>query len=211
MKLLFTTVFSISCFCYTHAQTKLAIKGGFNYSTARAYLNDVKQSTGFVPGGSLAIQMKTAFDGLLHFSPYVAYTTRGFIIKSANNTGDKTRSFIHYIDLAPVLSVDFITGKDNSLVIGVGPVASLAIGGTEKTTSSGITNSAKMNFSTSKDYGLFDMGLHASAGWHLKKYFIEVAYQYGFANINNNIELDKRNIQNRTFSLNLGYYFRTYK
>ena len=211
MKLLFTTVLAFSCFCYSHAQTRLAIKAGVNYSTARAYLNDVKQSRGFVPGGNLAIQMKTAFDGLLHFSPYVAYTTRGFIIKSGNSTGDKTRNFIHYIDIAPVLSVDFVTGKDNSLVIAVGPIASLAIGGTEKTTVSGVDSSAKMNFSTSKDYGLFDLGLHTSIGWHLKKYFIEAVYQYGFVNINNNIERDKRNIQNRTFSLNVGYYFRSYK
>ena len=211
MKLLFTTVLAISCFCNTNAQTKIAIKGGFNYSTARAYFNGVKQSTGFVPGGNLAIQLKTAFDGPLHFSPYIAYSTRGFILKSGNSAGDQTRNFIHYIDIVPVLSLDFVTGKDNSLVIGLGPLASLAIGGTEKKTISGVTSSAKMHFTTSKDYGLFDLALHTSVGWHLKKYFIEVAYQYGFASINNNEELDKRNIRNRTLSLNFGYYFKSYK
>ena len=211
MKFLLTTVFAFSCFCHSHAQTKIAIKGGFNFSTARAYYHDVRQTTGFVPGGNLAIQLKTAFDGVLHFSPYIAYSSRGFIIKSGNSAGDKTRNFIHYIDIAPVLSFDFVTGKDKSLVIGVGPVASLAVGGTEKTTLAGITSSAKMHFTTSKDYGLFDFGLHTSIGWHLKKFFIEAAYQYGFASINNNEELDKRNIQNRAFSLNFGYYIKSYK
>ncbi|MEP7164068.1 MAG: outer membrane beta-barrel protein [Ferruginibacter sp.] len=211
MKLLITTLLSISCFCCVNAQTKLAIKGGFNYSTARAYFNDVKQSTGFVPGGNLAVQLKTAFDGPLHFSPYIAYSTRGFIIKSGNSTGDKTRNFIHYVDVAPVLSLDFATGTDKSLVIGFGPIASLAVGGKEKTTISGVTSSAKMHFSTSKDYGLFDLGLHSSVGWHLKKLFVEAAYQYGFASINNNEDHDKRNIRNRTFSLNIGYYIRSYK
>lgn len=211
MKPLFCIAAMTALFFSSAAQTKIAIKGGFNYSTSKASFNGEKQSTGYVPGGNLAIQLKTDFDGPLHFSPYIAYTTRGYIIKSGNATGDKTRNFIHYIDLAPVLSLDFHTGHNNSFVIGVGPIAGLAIAGTEKTTLSGVTSSAKMHFSTSSDYGLFDLGMHTSLGYHFNKLFVELAYQYGFASINNNEENDKKNIQNRTLSLNIGYYFKSYK
>jgi len=210
MKLLFSIALVLSCCFSSIAQTKIAIKAGFNYSTARAYFNDVKQSTGFVPGANLAIQLKTEFDGPLHFSPYIAYSNRGYVIKSKNATGDKTRNSIHYIDVAPVLSLDFVTGSNKSFVIGFGPLAGLAIAGTEKTTIAGVTTSQKMRFTTSKDYGLFDLGLHTSLGYHFNKLFVEVAYQYGFASINNNEEIDKRNIRNRTFSLNIGYFIRSF-
>lgn len=211
MKHLLTTFLASTCFYFSFAQTKLALKGGFNYSTARAYFNQVKQSTGYVPGGNFTIQLKTVFEGSLHFSPYISYTTRGYIINAANNPNDKTQNFIHYIDMSPVLSIDFVNSMNNRLVIGVGPVASLALAGREKTTISGVTSSNKMRFSTSSDYGLFDMGIHTSIGCHFKKFLIEAAYQYGFASINNNEERDKKNIRNRTFSLNLGYYIKSYK
>ena len=211
MKLLLSISLVIFSFFSADAQTKIAIKAGFNFSTTRAYFDDIKQPIGFVPGGNLAIHLKTAFDGALHFSPYVAYTTRGFIIKSDSSTNDKIRNFIHYIDIAPILSLDFATGKNNSFVIGFGPIAGLAIAGTEKKTIAGITSSEKMRFSTSQDFGLFDLGVHSSLGYHFNKMFVEVAYQYGFASINNNEEHDKRNIRNRTLSLNFGYYFKSYK
>jgi len=211
MKLLLSIALIIFCISPTDAQTKIAVKGGFNYSTARAYFTDVKQSTGFVPGANLAIQVKTVFEGSLHFSPYIAYTTRGYIIKSGNNNGDKVQTFIHYIDIAPVLSLDFVMGGKNSLVISAGPLAGVAISGKEKTTIAGVTSSAKMKFSTDNNYSLFDLGLHTSLGYHFNKFFIEAAYQYGFASINNNEELDKKNIRNRTLSLNIGYYFKSYK
>lgn len=211
MKPLFCIFLMATLFFSASAQTSIFVRGGFNYSTAKANFTGVKQSTGYVPGGNLAIQLKTAFDGPLHFSPYIAYTTRGYIIKSGNSAGDKTQNFIHYIDLAPILSLDFSTGHNNSFVIGVGPIAGLAISGREKTTVSGVSSSSKMHFSTSGDYGLFDLGLHTSIGYHFNKLFVELAYQHGFANINNNEENDKRNIQNRTLSLNLGYCIRSYK
>lgn len=211
MKFLFAVLLTCLSLSPISAQTRIAVKGGFNYSTARAYFNNKKQSVDFVPGANFGLQVKTMFDGPLHFSPYVAYSHRGYIINDAGNNGDKTKTSIHYVDLAPVLSLDLKTGAENTFVIGFGPTAGLALSGTEKTTVNGITTSSKMKFSTSKNYGLFDFGLHASLGYHFKKMFVEVAWQHGLTSINNNEELDKRNIRNRTLSLNLGYYFRSYK
>jgi hypothetical protein len=201
----------IFSFLQADAQTKIAIKAGFNYSTAKATFSGEKQATGYVPGANFAIQLKTAFDGPLHFSPYIGYSSRGFIIKSGNSTGDQTRNFINYIDVAPVLSLDFATSKTSSFAVSFGPLASLAISGTEKTRVAFVTNSSKMHFSTSENYGLFDLALHTGISYHFNKMFAELAYQYGFASINNNEEHDKKNIRNRTFSINVGYYFRSYK
>lgn len=210
MKLYLLTVITILFFLNINAQTNIAIRGGFNYSTARAYYSDVKQTVGFVPGANLGIQLKTMFDGLLNFSPFIGYSSKGFIIKSKSN-GDKTRNFIHYVDLVPLLSIDLPAGVNKSFVIAAGPSASLAIAGTEKTTIAGITTSSKIKFTTTNNYSLFDFGLHGSIGYHFNKIFVEAAYQYGLASINNEEEKDKRNIRNRTFSLNIGYVIRSYK
>ncbi len=211
MKFLFAVLFTTFSLLHTTAQTRLAVRGGFNYSTARAYFSNKKQSVDFVPGANFGIQLKTAFDGPLHFSPYISYSNRGYIINSASNNGDKTKNSIHYVDVAPILSLDFKVSGENTFVIGVGPTAGLAISGTEKTIVNGVTTSSKMDFSTSKNYGLFDFGLHTSLGYHFRKMFVEVAWQHGLTSINNNEELDNRNIRNRTLSINLGYYFRSFK
>jgi len=211
MKFLFTAVLMITAFLQPKAQSSIAIKGGFTYSTAKADFSGVKQSTGYVPGGSFEIQVKTAFDGPLHFSPFIGYSTRGYIIKAKNDSLAETKNTIHYIDVSPQLSLDFKTGKKSSFVVSTGPLAGLAISGKEKTTLSGVAKSSKMKFSTSKDYGLFDLALHSSLGYHFDKFFVELVYQFGFASINNNEEYDHRNIRNRTFGVNIGYRIKSYK
>jgi len=210
MKFFISATFLVFLSLTASAQTRIAIKGGFNYSTARIYTGENKQSTGYMPGGNLGIQLKTFFEGPLHFSPVVSYQTRGFVTRSKLN-GDKTSNFIHYIDLAPLLSADLKISNKNSLVFSAGPVASLAIAGTEKVTVNGISTSSRMRFSTTGDYGLFDFAIQAGIGYHLKKIYFEANYLYGLANINNNVAADFKNIRNRTFSLNIGYYLKSYE
>ena len=210
MKFLLTIALLTALFFTAAAQTHILVRGGFNYSTGRVYYNDVKQPVDFIPGGNIGLQLKTAFDGLLHFSPYIGYSSRGFLIKSDQNT-DKIRNLIHYIDIAPLLSVHIPANKTNKFVISAGPVAGFAIAGTEKKTIAGVTSSSKMKFSTTGNYGYFDFGLQAGMGYHFKKFFVEAAYQYGFVSINNEEERDKRNIRNRNFCLNIGYYIKSYK
>lgn len=204
-----STVILFSCITLLHAQTKLSVKTGFNYSTARAYTGQLKQSTGFMPGANLGIQLNTVFEGLLHFTPSVSYQNRGFVINNKSNNS-KTSNFIHYVDLAPLLSIFVKTGKKHSLSISAGPVASLAIAGTEKTTINGSSSTQKMKFSTTNNYGLFDFSLLAGAGFHLKKWYLEANYYHGLANINNNVSRDFRNIRNRTINISLGYYLKLY-
>ena len=197
-------------FLHISAQTQLFTRAGFNFSTAKAVFGDGKRQVDYVPGGHIGIQLRTTFEGLLHFSAIVAYNSRGFVIHSKTND-DKTRNFIHYLDLLPQLSIDIPTGNKRKLVFSAGPSASLAIGGREKTTAGNLTSTSRMKFSTVNEYGLFDFGLNVSVGYHFNKLFIEAAYQYSFVNINNNVETDKRNIQNRNFSLALGYRIRSFK
>lgn len=210
MTKLFITA-AILCLCITQvqAQTKLSVKTGFSYSTARVYTGKTKESTGFMPGAHLGIQLNTAFEGLLHFTPAVSYQNRGFVINDKNNNSKKSH-FIHYIDLAPQLSFFINKGKKHTLSISAGPVASLAVAGTEKTTVNGSSSRQKMKFSTTNNFGLFDFSLLAGAGLHLKKWYLEANYDLGLANINNNVARDSRNIRNRTISISLGYYFKSF-
>ena len=189
------------------AQTKIAVKGGFNYSSARVYINDIKQSATFKAGFGAGLLFKMPFDGLLHFSPYIAYNLRGYKYTTKGAIDTTYDNSIHYIDLVPALSIDIPSGA-NSFVISAGPELGIAFSGKEKRTINGVTASSKMKFSTDGEYGYFDLGLSTSLGYHTKHFLVEAGFQFGLANINNDVDLDHRNIQNRMLSLNLGYYIK---
>ena len=189
------------------AQVKIAVKGGWNYSSARAIYSGVKQSTGFINGYGAGIMAKVPFDGVLHFSPSVMINKRGFIINPSSGNNKKEQYSITYLDLVPALSFDFENGN-NSFSIAFGPYFGFTNFGTLKATDiNNVTTSQKLQFGYSA-YGWFDLGLNASVAYCMKKVFVECSYQNGLASINNNEEFDGRNIRNRMFSLNIGYYFK---
>ncbi len=189
------------------AQTKFAVKAGANTSTARVYIDGVQQENGYQQGFGAAAYWNVPFDGLLHFSPSIAYNRRGYAYTPAGGTIGNYRNKVHYLDLLPALSVNFPVGK-KALVVGAGPQFSVALAGTEQTTTANIATSAPMKFSNTSNYGIYDLGFNGSIGLHGSRMLLEAAYQLGAANINNNVAADKRNIQHRMISLQLGYYFR---
>lgn len=206
MKKILILSFLVITIAYSKAQTKIAVRGGINYSTARVYYDTEKQPTGYKIGGNIGVQCDVPFDEGLHFTPYVGYNLKGFTTSPKEGLVTKIDNTIHYIDLVPKLGYYFSNNKDASFVLGAGMSLSAAIAGTEKITKEGITTSQKMNFEISKDYGLFDFGFVPSIGYTTKKFFVEGAFQLGLTSINNNEEHDEKNIRNRTFSLNFGYF-----
>ena len=191
----------------TSGQTRFAVKAGWDMSTARVYLNDIKQPNQYKNGFNIALQMKVPFDVNLFFTPFIAFSSRGYTYLPTTDSVSKYDNTIHYLDFVPALSYDFHTGK-NLLTISMGPEISYALDGTEKTTIAGQTGSKKMPFAIDGDYGIFDLGFNWGISYHFKKVFIEAAYQLGCANINNNVDIDGRNIRNRMFCVNLGYYLK---
>jgi len=189
------------------AKTKLAIKGGANMSTARVYQNDQKLDSKFVTGYGIGLLFKIPFEGKLYFSPNLAYNRRGYTYTPNAGTINEYQNTIHYFDIVPNLSLNLPAGK-NAFVLSAGPHLSVAIAGTEKQTTANNTSSSKMKFSLSGNYGFLDLGVGGSLGFHTNKFLIEAGYQMGLANINNNVENDFRNIQNRMFSLQIGYFLK---
>jgi Outer membrane protein beta-barrel domain len=193
-------------FASATAQVKLAVKGGYNLTTARAVYAGAKQSTGFTNGYGIGALLKMPFDGVLHFSPSVMVNKKGFIIKPAG-TNTKEQYSLFYVDLIPSVSVDFEKGG-NSFVISLGPDIAITNFGKLKTTgANGVTTSQNLKFGYG-EIGWFDIGLNASVAYHMKKVFVELGYTNGLASINNNEELDQRNIRNRMLSFNIGYYLK---
>jgi hypothetical protein len=207
MKKLFLPVFIFICTASVIAQTKIAVRGGFNYSTARITQYDIKKPGSYNGGYGLGILFKAPFDGLLHFSPYIAYNLRGYKYNTQRSPDSAFSNTISYIDIVPALSIDFPAGK-NSFVLSGGFNVSVAVAGTEKITSGNSSSSKKMKFDISSGYGLFDLGLNTSIGYHMEKIFVEAGFNLGLADINNEYDKDGRNIRNRMFSFNVGYYFK---
>ncbi len=133
---------------------------------------------------------------------------KGYTLNPLEGDTSRIETKMHYLNIAPMLSYDIATGESTHLTLTAGPMAGLGISGTQKITAAGATNSSKMKFSTSSDYGRFDLAIYNSVGYHFDKVFIEASYFLGFVSINNNEERDKTNIKNRGFGVSLGYYLR---
>jgi hypothetical protein len=207
MKKIIFTLLTLFVVYAVQAQLKVAIKGGYNYSTGKIFYKSVKQPTDAVHGFGLGVLFKTEFEGVLHFSPYFQINSRGFVIKPLTGTYKRIENTIQYLDIVPALSLDFKNGN-NAFVISFGPTAGLTSFGKEKKTDqNNVTTSNKIHFGYD-GIGWFDLGATISLGYHFKKAFIEAGYYHGLANINNNVEFDGNSLQNRMLSLNLGYYFR---
>ncbi len=205
--LVLSAVLMITLFAAT-AQTRLAVKAGYNHNTARIHIRDVEQPTGSQPGINLGLQVKADFEPPLHFTGLMSYNMRGFTLKPLTGDTNKLETKTHYLNLAPLLSYDIATRKTQHITLTAGPMAGLGISGTQKITRGGVVNSSKMNFSTSANYGLFDLAIYSSVGYHFNKVFLEASYYLGFVSINNNEETDRTNIKNRGLGLSLGYYLR---
>ncbi len=209
-------IFSLVVFTASAQTTKIAVKAGWNVSTARVhYVNeaksqDIKQPSSFKNGFGIAVLFKTHFDDVLHFSPTIGYNLRGYTYKPTYGDTSKYDNSIHYIDIIPALSADFPVGeRKNTLVISAGPQLGFAISGTEKITSNGVITSKKMELDPGGSaYGLFDLGVSTGIAFHTPKIFVEAGYQVGLANINNNYQSDYRNIRNRMLTLSFGYYLK---
>ena len=207
MKKIITTAISFLILQAVSAQINLGIKAGYNYSTARVIANSVKQKTQYIGGYGAAIIFKTWFDGVLHFSPYIAYNRRGYSYSPGTGAIKQIENTIHYIDVVPVLSFDFPIHSNQSFIAGFGPVVGFAIAGKEKTTPvNGLTTEKKMVFGFG-DYGRYDVGLTTNIGYRFNKYLLEVSYLYSLTDLEND-EAIKRDIRNRMFSMSVGYYFK---
>jgi hypothetical protein len=206
-----TTVTVIQPYFY-RTPTKVALIGGYNLSTAIVHVKGVKEPTTYHNGFGLGVLWKTQFDNNLYFSPYVEINNRGYgYTAKVSGVTTQYRNSIYYLDLAPAISYDISWEKghpDGKFVISFSPMLSFALSGTEKQTKNGHTTSSKMQFSTTGNYGLVDLGFNLSAAYHMKDKFIQLGYQLGVANIDNNAPTDKRNIQNRMLSLTFGYYLK---
>jgi OmpA-OmpF porin, OOP family len=205
-----------------NAQTKIAIKGGYNFATAKVeYQNGttqtfIKQPSSFVSGYGLGFLFDIPFDGKLHFMPTISFNSKGY--KYNPTFGDTTRveTAINYIDITPSLSFNLKVGKKSDFVLFAGPEISFAMSGKEKDTKDGITTSKKIVISTASDYSRFDLGVTAGIGFHTRKFLIESLFQLGLANINNNFSINDSptssnymvNIKNRMFSINVGYFLK---
>ncbi len=192
-----------------NAQVGIAVKGGYNFAGAKAVFADVKQPTSNVSGYGIGVLAKVPFDGVLFFSPSVMINKRGFIVEPLTGETSKEQYGIIYLDLTPSLSVDFTNSNNkNKVVLSLGPNFGLTnFGKTKITDTANVTTANKLKFGYGS-IGWFDIGLNAGVGYHTKKILVELNFLQSLTSINNNEELDFRNIRNNMFSLNIGYFIK---
>ncbi len=203
-------LFGCGLFLFTaiQAQVKIGVKGAWNYAGGNAVYTGAKQSTSYTQGFGIGAMAKIPFDGPLHFSPSVMINKRGFTVnKPAGTTNQKEQYSITYLDLIPALSADFENGN-NAFSITAGPVFGFTNFGKLKITdNAGVKGTQNLKFGYGA-YGWFDLGLQGSIGYRINKITLEAGYYMGLANINNQEEVDGRNMKHRVINVGIGYYFR---
>ena len=143
MKNIFFLSISILTSDILQAQTKIGFKAGYNYTTARVFVKNIKQNNQYKSGYGFGIMFKAPFEGVVHFSPYIAYNRKGYKYLPASGNIKEIENTIHYIDIAPGLSFDFPVQGNAAFIIGFGPVLGLAISGKEKNIFTNGTNTTK--------------------------------------------------------------------
>jgi hypothetical protein len=185
---------------------KWAIKAGYNYNLGKATYSGIKQTVDAKSGFGVAVMAKIPFENQLVFTPSVGYNMKGFTVKPKSGNPQKEDFTLHYFTITPALSYES-TINDNSLLITAGPYLGITrFGRLKNTTATGTTNE-KIEFGYG-GYGMFDLGFTGGISYHFNNMFVEALYSPGLTSINNNEEVDKRNLKNTTLSLNIGYYFR---
>jgi hypothetical protein len=194
------------------AQPSLAFRTGVNVSTARVrYQSDKIPATAYA-GTQLALQLDMEFENKLRFAPFVALNNRGFAYKQVSDGSVMHSNNMYYIDLAPVLRYTLRSYENgNSFFVTGGPVMGVALYGKESIRSDKEIQKSRMNFDMARDYGYFDISLYGGIGYALGRLCFELSYLFGLNNINNNVEKDYKNIQNRSIGLHVGYRFHYYR
>jgi hypothetical protein len=119
---------------------------------------------------------------------------------------------MYYLDIVPALNVELpFTSfqKDGKIVLSMGPQFSAGLLGTErKKIGTHAPTKSSVHFSIQTDFSQVDLGIDWGIAYQNSKGFIQLDYQYGFANIDNNAYKDYGNIQNRLISLRAGYFIK---
>ena len=64
---------------------------------------------------------KAPFDGVLHFSPFIAYNRRGYKYLTSTGNIEEIENTIHYVDIAPGVSFDFSVQSNAAFIVGFSP------------------------------------------------------------------------------------------
>jgi hypothetical protein len=191
---------------FSFAQTNFALKGGPNTSTALVSVNDLKQQNQYLNGFNIGAQLETFFDNQLYFTPSIMYSRRGFSYKSSPDTSSY-KYVLNYIDINPTL-IFYLNKKhlEKGFAIMAGPYISVGLTGKGTSTVDNVTSTQNVTYSMVSGFCSVDLGVNGGLCWKFNRFFMEAMYQYGFANINNNVDSDGRNFQNRMISFNIGYF-----
>jgi outer membrane immunogenic protein len=189
-----TIIFLIFCFNFlTHSsgQIKLGLKAGFNFSKVKNrshddFTNKTNFNTGLVTNFKLDKKFILDLEGL--------FSAKGF--NSILIPSGTIATNLYYLTLPVLLEYK----ATNKFYFQLGPELNLLVGAKMKNSTT--------NISVSDNYNNFDITVAGGLGYNiLKSINLETRYSYGLSQIRKTPEIFGAQY-NRTFQLNLIYFFR---
>jgi hypothetical protein len=206
-------IFFAAIFCCNaiFSQVQFEIFAGPHISATSYSIKSTTQPTDSKVGFHLGAGYKIPFEGILFFSPSISYAMRGYKVQFNQPSYppdllaiDNNTTF-HEIDVDPFLQFD-LSKKANHLFIKAGPSFNFILSGKENyNLATGESIERSMKFSTTNNYGRYNVSLVGQFGYETSKGLIIYAYYLrGTMSMNN--QEQGPSIYNSMYGITLGKF-----
>ncbi len=206
-KLIISALLIIITLC-SSAQVNWMIRGGYNYSSARAMYLDTKRPTDPKSGFNIGIGLKSFFDYNIYFTPQLNYSMKGYSVSyGADSSVAASNTTLHMVEFPILLQTYLNPNSENRFFLQYGPTVSLIVAGKERATfQNGTFEDRNLKFG-STGYGRWEVSLMGAIGIEMKNVYVaSIGFNAGMTKIVNSDFGAK--IKTSVISVNFGYYFR---
>lgn len=183
------------------APIRFGITAGVNFANMSYDVNGVSVSPDSRTGFNVGLTVDIPLIESIYIKTGLGYTVKGSKLEVGNY---EEKSSPAYLELPILASYRYDFSDAAQLQFNVGPYLAYGIGGKVKVTD-GSDEDEEDFFGDDSDTKRFDAGLHIGAGITVAQhYYLGVAYQWGWVNINEDSDLT---VKNKNFMINLGYIF----
>jgi len=197
-------------------QVELGVFAGPHASSAGYSTKGVKQSNDFRYGFHIGVECKIPFESQLDFVPAISYKLMGYKVVFTQPSfppdllAEDNNTRFHQVDVDISLQYDF-SKKSNHLFLKVGPSFNFILSGKEDfNLATGESISRNMKFSTTNNYGRYEVSAVAQFGFEANSGFtIAADYEQGLISMNN--EEKGPSIKNYLFGVTFGMFFKSKK
>jgi hypothetical protein len=202
------TVLLTICTLFSSAQVNWMIRGGYNYTSAKAKFHEKRLVTDPKSAFNIGVGVKAFFDYNIYFTPQLNYTMKGYtVFYGADSNIASSNTTLHMVEFPILLQTYLNPTSHNRFFLQYGPVITLTVAGKERVIlQNGSFEDRKLRFGSTV-YGRWEASLMGGIGIEMGDKLTAAAnFNVGLTNLANSDYGPK--LRTSVISLNFGYYFK---